>query len=463
MYEALLRRVLGRHGPCNEPGNTSRFHMISQLLPRLRPLLAAAATFALLAFPDAPADAQSKPTIQKIDVTQIRRKQPRREANNFPYWVSQSDCLADDVITFKVQVTTPNTDNLEVWAGAADCTQPMQRQGTTATCWRVFSKGVTKSPADIPIRAQDLVAENSGVLGNTGADGTDADCVPKYQKLGLYFMYVNDSGQISSNSITFNDTGVDTEGPNTPTVTEVLASDKRLIVNWENNNPTEFAGYKIYCSEATETETESASNGLTLLDGAIVDGSVFDTSSSVSTSASANTSEALASSSGVSGSAASDTGTTSGSSIASNVGDAAAAASDGGASTEDGVAGCGGSALKEGTFPSMDLECGTVSTYSSTTGYAKGLINGRSYAVGIAAKDRLGNESKLSNVVCNSPRDVYTFYEDYRAAGGGGGGGFCSLATTPHGSARGQWQALQWLGLIGLGICFGFFRRIKNS
>lgn len=458
MYEALLRRVLGRHGPCKGPGYTPRFHMISQLLPRFRPLLVAAATFALLALPDAPVQAQSKPTIQKIDATQIRRQQPRREANNFPYWVSQSDCLADDVITFKVQVTTPNTDNLEVWAGAADCTQPTQRQGTTATCWRVFSKGVTKSPADIPIRAQDLVAEHSEVKGDSNVDGTKADCVPKYQKLGLYFMYVNDSGQVSSNSITFNDSGVDTEGPNTPTVTAVLASDKRLIVNWENNNPTEFAGYKIYCSEVTETETETASNGLTLLDGAIVDGSVFDTSSTNSTSITASTSDTP-----VTGSSASDTAATSSSSNVEDAGDAAAAQSDGGATTEDGVAGCGGDALKEGTFPSMDLECGTVSTYSSTTGYAKGLINGRAYAVGIAAKDRLGNESKLSNVECGSPRDVYTFYEDYREAGGGGGGGFCSLATTPHGSARGPWPALQWFGLIGLGICFGFFRRIKNS
>lgn len=460
MYEALVRRVLGRHGPCIEPGHTPRFHMISLPLPRIRPLLVAAASaLALVALNEAPALAQIKPTIQKIDTTQIRRRQPRRETNNYPYWVSQSDCLADDVITFKLQVTTPNTDNLEVWAGANDCTQPAQRQGTTATCWRVFSKGVTKSPADIPIRAQDIVAEHSPQKGDTDVPGTAASCVPKYQKLGLYFMYINDSGQISSNSITFNDSGVDTEGPNTPTVTTVLASDKRLIVNWENNNPTEFAGYKIYCAEASETETSS--NGLTLLDGAVVDGSVFDTSSSNSTPSDTSTNEGTSSAFTGSG-ASNDTGAIS-SNGTSNAGDAAVA-NDGGATTEEGVAGCGGSALKEGTFPSADLECGNVSTYSSTTGYAKNLINGRSYAVGIAAKDRLGNESKLSNVLCNSPRDVYTFYEDYRAAGGGGGGGFCSLATTPHDSpTRGPWPAIQWLGVIGLGICLGLCRRIKNS
>jgi hypothetical protein len=447
----FVRRVLGRHGPCIGRGKAP-FLMISLSPQKLRLLLTATAWTLMVSAVSLDAVAQIKPTIQAIDKTQIRRSQGLRSSTNFPYWVSRQDCLADDVLTFKVQVVTPNTDQFEVWAGTADCTQKTERQGTTANCWRLYSKNVVKSPADIQIRAQDIVAQHSVVNGGgLGVEGTEAECKPKYQAAGLYFMYINDSGDVSSNTVKFSETGVDTEGPITPEVTDLLPSDGRLIVNWANNNPTEFAGYQIYCNDAVEAET--AESALTLADGAVIDGSALDTSSAGDTLTSTL-------SDGVSLDTASNPTTTdSVSAAAQSVAptDAGAKTSDAGTST--GVPGCGGSGLKEGTFPSSSQLCGEVSSYSATTGYAENLTNGRSYAVGLTAVDRLGNESYLSNVVCNSPREVFTFYEDYKDAGGGGGGGFCSLTTTPA-SARNTWQL--W-SLVSIAICLGLFRRINNT
>lgn len=374
-----------------------------------------------------------KPTIQRIDTTQITREQPLREANKLPYWVSRADCLADDVITFRIQVTTPNTDNFEVWAGPNDCSQTVQRQGDQASCWLVYSSGLTRSPADVPIHARDLAAQNTPVDGATGVAGTESDCnTQKHLTIGLYFMYINDSGQISSNVIQFSGTGVDLEGPPTPEITDVLPSDTRLIVNWNTTNATEFAGYRIYCEKVASTATSGS--GLTLLDGAVVDAAALPDGSSTG----ANPLDAAALPIGDGGSSL----------------DASNQTGDAGGSTSNG---CGGTQLIEGQLPSSKLLCGEESAYTATTGYAKKLKNGQAYAIGITAVDNLGNESVLSNVECNSPREVYTFFEDYRQAGGGGGGGFCALAR-PNPRSPHDWS---WLGLLALGACLKL-RRINN-
>lgn len=448
MYEAFGTPRIGQARPLHWP--TQGPLLMIPLSPQsLRLLLNSAAwALAVSSFAGVVAAQAVKPTIQAIDRTQITRNQPMRAANDFPYWVSRQDCLADDEITFKVQVTRPNADQFEVWAGTADCTQKTERQGANANCWRVYSKNLTKSPASITIRAQDFVAQNSIANGGSlGDQGTDQDCTPKYLGAGLYFMYVNDSGDVSSNAVKFTESGVDTEGPVTPEVTEVLPSDGRLIVNWANNNPTEFAGYRLYCTRAVETETSESA--LTLADGAVVDAAVFGTGSG----------------DGVGGDASPD-----GASNDAATGVATGVPTDGGGggavvdgavvdAGEMGTPGCGGSSLVEGTFPDPSRLCGEVDSFSTTTGYANDLTNGRSYAVGLTAVDRLGNESYLSNVVCNSPREVFTFYEDYKDAGGGGGGGFCSAARAPS-PAGNSWQVF---GLFSFAICLGLLRRINNT
>lgn len=454
MYDLNIRHGQGRHGPCMSRAsrhldmNRFRFHAFRQLAASA---LGAAAL--LLLFSET-ARAQLKPNIRAIDRTQITRNEPLRGINDFPYWVSRADCIKDDEITFSVQVTTPNTDNFEVWAGAADCTQLAQRQGDQATCWRVFSGSVVKSPADITLRARDIVAKNGPSNGSTGVPGTEEDCnSQEYVKLGLYFMYINDAGAVSSNTVVFNESGIDLEGPISPNITEVAPSDNRLLIRWEESNPGEFAGYRIYCADAVEVSTTSTA--LTLLDGAVVDGAVVE-GAAVDGAALENTalSDTTANDTNVTSPAGRDTAVEAG---AISVGDGGDVGTDAGGPTTP--TGCGGSVLIEGELPPTSRLCGTVDTFSKTSAYAPDLQNGRRYAVGITAVDRLGNESPLSNVLCNSPREVYTFFEDYRAAGGDGGGGFCSFAPLA-GSHSNGWQ---WAALLTLALGFGIFRRTSNT
>lgn len=411
--------------------------MISSLIESFRQLRFAAPFVAVLvSFVGETALAQTKPSIRPIDQTKITRKQPLRTPTNRPYWVSRADCVADDELTFNVQVTTPNTNNFQVWAGAADCTQLNQRQGDQAQCWRVYQGQVVKSPANITIRAQDMVAQHKPGDGSTGTPGDLKDCDSDiYIELGLYFMYVNDANEITSNTVKFT-TGIDLEGPISPRLSAALPADNQLLLKWTDSNPGEFAGFRIYCANAVDVD--STTNALTLPDGAVVDGAV-------STEVTETSGETGNLSSAMSVDLISDAGP---------VPASTAAGADGGAPPRP--TGCGGNALIEGEIPSGSYRCGTVDAYSAVQGYAKNLTNGRTYAVGLTAVDRLGNESGLSNVLCNSPREVFTFFDDYRNAGGAGGGGFCSVASV--GSSRDGWP---WIGLLGFGIGLALLRRMN--
>lgn len=383
-----------------------------------------------------------QPTIQPIDVTQIVREEPERGPTDFPFWVSQSDCYADDVLTFRIQIQNPSSDNFEVWAGTADCSATTERQGDQANCWRVYRDQVTVSPAAIPIRAQDIVAQNGPATGNNGTPGTDRDCDDrKYINAALYFMYVNDAGQVSSNVVNFSETGIDLRGPIPPRVNAAVAADDSLVLKWENTDPTEFRGYRFYCEAVDESDMASESlQSYTVLDGPLH--------------------RQLGSDAG--------TGTPSGPGAEGLTGDAGmATGGDGGAVTPGEGGGtpagnegepspsCGGATLTAGEIPGDADRCGSIDSYSANTGYADGLRNGQRYAVAVTAVDRLGNESELSNVVCGTPREVFTFYEDYRTAGGKGGGGICSLSPSSDRERLPLWLA----GVAVIGMILRIRRR----
>jgi hypothetical protein len=227
---------------------------------RYRWFVFACAAFVSSLLASVPAQAQLKPAIQKIDATQIKRKTGRRDANNFPYWVSHSDCTADDVMTFRIQITNPSVNQFEVWAGSQDCTQLANRQGSLAQCWQVYGNQVTKSPASIPIRVRDVVAQNGPKDGTNGTPGTRQDCEDRRTiDIKLYFMYVNDGAEVSSNVITFDDIGIDLAGPIAPSIKRVLPSDDALIVEWENTDTTMFAGYRLYCADGVDLNDGTSS------------------------------------------------------------------------------------------------------------------------------------------------------------------------------------------------------------
>jgi hypothetical protein len=110
---------------------------------------------------------------------------------------------------------------------------------------------------------------------------------------------------------------------------------------------------------------------------------------------------------------------------------------------------CSASQLAEAMVPSSELEpCGEETGPLTNNGTASDLMNGTSYAVGVAAFDEVGNVGPLSSLVCATPAETDSFYEVYRRAGGQGGGGFCSFGL-PR-SPGGVHAALAALGLVVL-------------
>jgi hypothetical protein len=107
------------------------------------------------------------------------------------------------------------------------------------------------------------------------------------------------------------------------------------------------------------------------------------------------------------------------------------------------------------SFLCSDLIPSTSSEYRIT-----GLQNGISYDVGVAAIDRYGNVSPITDadVVPGTPIPTVDFYSAYRSDDGAATGGFCTIAKT-H---RKQSAALM-LGLVGLGMLLARRRRASKG
>ena len=86
-----------------------------------------------------------------------------------------------------------------------------------------------------------------------------------------------------------------------------------------------------------------------------------------------------------------------------------------------------------------------------------GLTNGTAYAVGVVARDKIGNIGRMSNVACGTPMAISDFFSIYRQEGGRAGGG-CTVAPPRDGAV-----AFAFGGLAMLGIGLAFRRRSLRS
>ncbi|MEN9579127.1 MAG: hypothetical protein RJA70_2136, partial [Pseudomonadota bacterium] len=70
-----------------------------------------------------------------------------------PYSISLDDCVQGDVLHFDLKVSSPSSDNFQVWVGSSDCTQEQERENTTAQCWLVHSAPAEEISftVDIPV------------------------------------------------------------------------------------------------------------------------------------------------------------------------------------------------------------------------------------------------------------------------------------------------------------------------
>jgi len=161
-------------------------------------------------------EAWASPSVS-LEETQIRRTVALREAGRNPLWISKADCLADDIMTFQLYLADYVGVQLEVWAGATDCTELAARADKTATCWRLSDvlQPATNS-LKVDVRVQDIVAHH--LPPQTGG-GISADCENSATDtpvaVSLYFMWVDPGTRQSAGGYKWN-TWYDLEGPDAP-------------------------------------------------------------------------------------------------------------------------------------------------------------------------------------------------------------------------------------------------------
>jgi MYXO-CTERM domain-containing protein len=105
------------------------------------------------------------------------------------------------------------------------------------------------------------------------------------------------------------------------------------------------------------------------------------------------------------------------------------------AESPSGAEGDGGACLlpglTAGEVPTVPSECATDVGMPPGPNTLKGLKNDTTYAVAMAAVDKVDNLGPLSEIKCEAPQLTKGFFDDYREAGGeaGGGCGLCSAGS----------------------------------
>jgi hypothetical protein len=412
-----------------------------------------------------PAKAQStgSASVKIGQASAIKRKLPLRQVAQKPYWVSRSDCLNHDIITYPITMTGYSGLELQVWAGTVDCTPPAQRVGGSgSTCWQVFGKSYTQQELagggfNIPIFARNLVAVASRptlTSSQTGTVEADASVCNQGQgaapALALYFMLVDGTATIINNAVAiWKDTTYDITPPAPPTNLVTGGGEGHLNLTWTRSTDSDITGYNFYCDPPAGALASGKDGGVLSLgptlgtlvnDSGLAAGGFTGTAGATSDGGAAG----IGGASGAGGLGAGGFGGLGG--IGGTVGvggtsGATAVISDGGVivvhdagATSDSNQTCGEpTVLGSGVDPSAftDAEghnpyfCGHATGISVESGKAEGLINGNRYVVAVGAVDTVGNVGKLSASRCDAPVQVTDFFELYRDLGGQGG---CSIS-----------------------------------
>jgi MYXO-CTERM domain-containing protein len=229
-------------------------------------------------------------------------------------------------------------------------------------------------------------------------------------------------GSTVAASTTWDETSIDTRGPNAPTEVEAGPGENQLFVTWKPPVSGDLKGFRIYCDPppgtilgtplGTPLRTLQANDGgLALEGGTSAEAGVIGTGGSGPVADSGGSTPTTPTTPSIDPNCSPDT------------------------------------LLVPGAVPPQDAPwCGSASSLA-TKGTADDLENNQTYAIAVAAIDKVGNLGPLSSVTCSAPVVVDDFYELYRRAGGEGGGGFCSTGTHPHGA----WALMALvLGALGL-------------
>lgn len=343
---------------------------------------------------------------------------PERNANLKITDINRDDCIQDR--SYDIPLTLASFDttmNLQVWAGAQDCSALPSRTTATQQCWRVFEGSLPRQQSVTPnIKVRDILAVNK-TKGDTyvGPSSVDVCSNKDSQAISLYFIWVKGDGSLAGTggTQTFN---VDTVGSPPPTSVKATSGDRLLNVSWTAiAEQSDTDSYNVYCDSSPATTTSDAGN--------TVDASTSDATATIGD---AGTSDAESDADAAdAGATAADSGTTTSTDAGSSVG------------------ACGGTLLIPGQqAPASMVPCATVTGASSSSIRVQGLKNDTFYRVAVAAVDKYGNPGVLSNVSCDSPADVIDFFETYRDSGGQGGNCSMHASDAPSGVLLGGFAGL---------------------
>jgi hypothetical protein len=346
-------------------------------------------------------------------------------------YINRADCLNDDFISFPLTLTNQANTTLEVWAGTGACDMTTRTTTSSTTCWLIYSQPAVMPIISLNLRVWDILygtrtgvtsgsggaagtagvagtagAGTGGTAGNAGTAGTGG--------AGTGGSAGTTTGLVSAGTLVgpFADITVcDPAGTGLTTAHDIvvyfmLISSGEMAVG--QLTPPWKGSYKLIAPPPPALSQPGIGENELVVN--------FDPT------------------------ATNQDSTNSGFNVYCDP------PRSGGGSVDGGVQSCSSTTsttLVEGQDPPAGSQCGTSAQGSSTI-TASGLTNGVAYSVAVAATDRYFNVGKLSNVECQTPQPITSFYEAYRNAGGTGGGGFCSI------SQRRAGLPLLLFSLIGL-------------
>jgi hypothetical protein len=378
-----------------------------------------------------------------------------RPANLNPDGVNYTDCVGDMVLQFNLQLDGfTGSQNMEIWATAnGDCMAPGTRgiQGIPQ-CWElegaliepVIGTPITKS---FSVRVQDLVGpENSvpdpPVVVNEGAEACHAQTTFAGVPITVWFLPLDLTGDVVGTPYPYT-INTDLVGPPPPVGIGETVGETLFNVTWTANADADTTGYDVFVdpppgSTATVPVVSDAAGGpiATLY---CPDAGTSSASTAATDDASADATTVASVDAGciyiyTGGGSASEIVSNTGTCTSTNLSSAISVASGATVVDEAGVVSAGGgiSAIPCEYVLAVGSNCyfegGETVTGESTTQYTiRGLTDGATYDVVVAAVDGSGNVGPPSSCVHDFPAPVTDFWTTYRLSGGQAGGSFCAL------------------------------------
>jgi len=324
-----------------------------------------------------------------IDVGNIQREIPGQTGyydyrDTKRWWISYQDCLNNENFVFPLNLSNINNP-LEVWVGSDNCAELRGRADDHGQCWLVQNVPSPDDPqtVSVPVRSvvnRDLAANTvPGPLGRDVCDNSDDE---NGDPVTFYFMLVDGGksiGSVAWNPTSVGGSGFDMVGPAPPGNITIGVGESQLTIGLEDlKEDTTRDGFEAFC----------------VPEGTLAERPEFIPDA--------------------------------------DAGAGADAGVGGGSGGEDGTpapAACFTDVPRGGLRPPLDSQyrCGSASTTAQVL-KTKSLVNDTAYAVGVAARDDIGNTGNLSDIECGTPTYMDDFFEVYTRSGGPGGGeGFCAM------------------------------------